>query len=97
MSCSRRSILLLPVALVLGAVLGCASTQTREFARDLDPVVGRADKAYFIQKYGEPDRRSALDAATDVWEYNFGQQNLSDYGARGNLSTSTWLRLPALS
>jgi hypothetical protein len=90
---TRRFFLIVSLALMLVAVLGCAGTQNREFARDLTPMVGRVDKAYFIEKYGEPDKRSALDAQTDVWEYNFGQEHLSDYGARGNLSTSTTLRL----
>jgi len=93
MSNTRRSLLLVPVALMLGTALGCAGSQTREFARELDPLVGHADKAYFIEKYGEPDKRSALDAQMDVWEYNFGQTRLSDFGARSTLSTSTWLRL----
>jgi hypothetical protein len=90
---SRRFFLIVSLVLTLMPVLGCAGTENREFARELAPMVGRADKAYFIEKYGEPDKRSALDAQTDVWEYSFGQENLIDYGARGNLSTSTTLRL----
>jgi hypothetical protein len=90
---SCRLFLIVPLALALVAILGCASTETREFARQLAPLVGHADKAYFIEKYGEPDKRSGLDSQTDVWEYNFGQERLGNYGTRSNLSTSTLLRL----
>jgi len=90
---ARRFLLIGCLTLLLGAVLGCAGTPNREFARDLAPMVGRVDKAYFIEKYGEPDKRIALDVQTDVWEYNFGGERLSEYGARGNLTTSTLLRL----
>ncbi|MEO7157981.1 MAG: hypothetical protein ABI039_10485, partial [Vicinamibacterales bacterium] len=74
-------------------ILGCASTETKEFARQLNPLVGHADKAYFIEKYGQPDRRSTLDSQSDVWEYRFSGENLNAYGTRGNLSTATLLRL----
>lgn len=90
---NRRFFLLAPVVLALAGILGCASSETREFALQLNPLVGRADKAYFIEKYGQPDKRSALDSQTDVWEYSFGQEQLGTYGARGNLTTSTLLRL----
>ena len=89
----RRRLLLLPLALAIGTATGCAGTARRQFARELDPLVGHADKAYFIEKYGEPIRQSSTGSQTDVWEYSFGHTNLNDYGARGNVITSTLVRL----
>ena len=93
MSRTRRSFLLVPVMFAIGLASGCAGTANREFAAELRPLVGKADKAYFLEKYGDPDKRTAVDLHTDMWEYSFGQQSLNDFGARGNLSTGTRLRL----
>jgi len=85
--------------LVSGALLlqvgasGCAGNESRQFTRELAPLVGRADKAYFVEKYGEPLRRTPVDATTEVWDYRFGEESLNDYASRGNLTTSTLLRL----
>ncbi len=89
----RRRLLVLPLALALVGASGCASnSESRQFTHDLNPLIGKADKAYFIEKYGEPDKRTAIDAATDVWEYKFGEMKLNDYASRGNMTTATLLR-----
>src|SRR5690348_10537247 len=81
-------------AFVLVLLTGaCAGTANREFVRELDPLVGRADQPYFLQKYGDPDKRIAVDATTDVWEYTFGQQPLSDYVGHTTMTTYTLVRL----
>jgi hypothetical protein len=83
----------LPLVLTLVGVGGCASnSESRRLTVELNPLIGKADKAYFIDKYGEPDKRTAVDATTDVWEYRFGEVKLNDYASRGNLSTVTLLR-----
>jgi len=89
----HRWFLLFPLLLALAGAWGCAGTEARQFARDLNPVVGKADKAYFVEKYGQPDKRTAVDGATDVWEYRFAGERLNDHATRGNLATSTLLRL----
>jgi hypothetical protein len=89
----RRWFLLLPLLLSLAGVNGCATSETRQFARELNPAIGKADKAYFVEKYGEPDKRTAVDLTTDVWEYHFGGERLNEHASRGNLATSTLLRL----
>ena len=43
------------------------------------PSSAAPTKAYFLEKYGEPDKRIAVDATTDIWEYTFGEESLSDY------------------
>ena len=93
MSEGRRWFLLLAALLAIATAGGCAGGETRQYSSQLTPLVGKADKAYFIEKYGEPDKRTVTDAATETWEYRFGTQNLNDYGSRGNLTTATQLRL----
>src|SRR5262245_29963768 len=90
---SRRCFLRVSAALAAGCLAGCAGSARREFARELDPLVGRVDKAYFLEKYGEPIKQTSLNTQTDVWEYSFGHTNLNDYGARGNVTTSTLVQL----
>ena len=89
----RRWLLLFSLLFAIVAISACATSEKRQFARDLNPVIGKANKAYFIEKYGEPDKRTAVDTTTDVWEYKFGEESLSEYGARGNISTVTLVRL----
>jgi hypothetical protein len=93
MSGIRRWLLLFPLTLALAAAIGCAGNETRQYARELNPAVGKADKAYFIEKYGEPEKRITVDPATDIWEYRFGEDRLSDHATRSNLVMSTLLRL----
>ena len=70
--------------------LPCANTGCCRFIASSNAAI---DKAYFIEKYGDPDKKIAIDNLTDAWEYSFGHQRLSEYGARGNLSTAVLLRL----
>ncbi len=89
----RRLLLLAPLAIALGAGAGCAGNETREYAKVLDPLIGRADKAYMIERYGEPDKRTRVDAHTDIWEFRTSDVPLSAYGSRGNTAVSTLLRV----
>jgi hypothetical protein len=90
---NRRSLLRVLTVCAMGFMSACASTENREMAREIAPLVGHADKAYFLDKYGDPDKRTSVDNVTDVWEYTFGQQRLSDFGARSTLSTAVLVRL----
>jgi hypothetical protein len=90
---SRRSFLLLPLAAALVAAAGCAGNETRAYAKDLDPLVGRAPKDYFIEKYGEPEKRTRIDAHTDVWEFRVSDNPVTTGNLRGAVGVSTLLRL----
>jgi len=90
---NRRWFLRAAIASAIALSSGCATTESREFARELNPLVGRADQTYFIEKYGEPDKRSSPTPGTDIWEYTFGRQNMANHGAHVNLTTSTLVRL----
>jgi len=76
------------------ALSACAGgSANREFVRDIEPLVGRADQSYFLDKYGDPDRKVTIDRETEIWEYTFGSESLSDYGACTTMATSNILRL----
>jgi hypothetical protein len=90
---SRRLFLTVPLLLALAAGAGCASNETRQLARRLDPLIGKADKDFFIERYGEPVARTRLDSRTDLWEFVVSETPVSDRPSGGNLTTSTRLRV----
>lgn len=49
-------------------VAGCASYPPPD-AKAMDALVGKADKAYFVKKYGPPDRQTGVGEGVDLWEY----------------------------
>jgi hypothetical protein len=61
-------------------------------ARQLDPLIGKADKQYMIDKYGEPIERKTVDIGTEVWEFVVSDQLLYA-GSGAQLKTSTRLRV----
>ena len=87
----RRLFLTAALALVLAAG-GCASTGSRALARQLDPLIGKADKQYMIDKYGEPVERTRVDIGIDMWEFVVSDQSLYT-GSSAQLRTSTRLRV----
>jgi hypothetical protein len=89
---TRRFFLLVPLLLALAAGAGCATDDTRLFKRQLDPLIGKADKEFFIEKYGEPVARSRIDNHTDMWEFSTNEKTLGERPT-GNLTMSTRLRL----
>jgi hypothetical protein len=90
----RRFALVIALPLALAAASACVSTSpSREFARDLNPAIGKAGESFFIDKYGDPDKRTSVDGVTDVWEYRFAGERADDHASRGNLTTVTLLRL----
>src|SRR5262245_12453653 len=91
MSRNRRTLLIAALAGALAAA-GCASSGSRTLARQLDPLIGKADKQYMIEKYGEPVDRKTVDIGTDVWEFVVSDQALYT-GNSSQLRTSTRLRV----
>ena len=51
-------------------VAACAADPPR-LAQEMDALVGKADKAYFVGKYGRPDKQATLSEGVDFWEYRF--------------------------
>jgi len=93
MSPIRRFLVLGSLLLTLAAGIGCAGTDTREYARELNPLVGRAPLRHFIDRYGEPEKRTALDSRTEVLEFRVAEESLGGRGARGSVAVTTELRL----
>ena len=90
---TRRFFLLVPLLLALAVGAGCATNDTRLFARQLDPLIGKADKEFFVEKYGEPVAKNRIDSHTDMWEFSTSEKSLSERPIGGNLTMSTRLRL----
>jgi hypothetical protein len=89
----RRRLLQGSLLLMLVAGFGCAGNETREYARELDPLVGRAPIPFFIDRFGEPEKRIAVDSRTEILQFRVATESLDNYGARGNLKVTTELRL----
>jgi hypothetical protein len=89
----RRRLLLVFALLALAAGSGCANTERREFAQELGPLVGRAPIAYFIDRYGEPEKTIPVDSRTKILQFQVAAEPLADHGARVNLEITTELRL----
>ena len=88
----RRFLLLVPLLAALAAGAGCASSDTRLIARQLDPLIGKADKEFFVEKYGEPVSKTRVDGRTDVWEFIVADKVVSDRAVGANTTISTRLR-----
>ena len=88
----RRTILIFPLLAALAAGAGCAANDTRVIARQLDPLIGKADKEYLIEKYGEPVSKTRVDGQTDVWEWSVAEKSMTDRSIGPNTSISTRLR-----
>ena len=81
------------LALGLAAAVGCAGNETREFARELNPLIGRAPVAYFIDRYGEPEKRIAVDSRTEILQFRVGEEKIGVRGAYSSIAVATELRL----
>jgi hypothetical protein len=88
----RRFVLLVPLLAALALGAGCAANDTRLIARQLDPLIGKADKEYMIEKYGEPVSKTRVDGQTDVWEFSVAESAVSNRSVGPNTSVSTRLR-----
>lgn len=89
----RRYLALALLLLAVAAGAGCAGTETRTYARELAPLVGRAPVAWFIERYGGPEKRTVIDGRTEVLQFRATEESLAGRGARGNVTVVTELRL----
>jgi hypothetical protein len=89
----HRRLLLASLLLTLATGFGCAGNETRKYASELGPLVGRAPLPYFIERYGEPEKRTAVDSRTEIVQFRVAAESLGSYGVRGNLEITTELRL----
>lgn len=72
MSLPRRALVTLTAVLFLTGLGACASRS--KDAEALNNLVGNANKAYFVEKLGPPDKQASIDSSTDVWEYRLNEQ-----------------------
>ncbi len=72
---------------------GCAGSEVREYQRDLAPLVGRAPLGYFLDRYGEPDKRTRIDASTEVLEFTVDDASYGGRGGRASVDVTTRLSL----
>jgi len=89
----RRLLPLASLLLTLAAGFGCAGTDTREYDRELRPLVGRAPVAYVIDRYGEPEKRIAIDGRTEVLQFRIAEEMLTGRNTRSTVTVATELRL----
>jgi hypothetical protein len=87
----RRTFLIAAVAVALAAA-GCASTGSRALAAQLDPLIGKADEQYMIDRFGDPIERKTVGPGTDVWVFELSDESLYT-GNSAQLTTSTRLRV----
>jgi hypothetical protein len=93
MPCVPRFLLPGVLVVTLAAAFGCAGNETREYERELRPLVGRAPVAYFIDRYGEPEKRLAVDSRTEVLQFRVAEETIGVRGAHASLAVATELRL----
>jgi len=89
----RQYLALALLLLAVAAGAGCAGTETRAYTRELAPLVGRAPVAWFVERYGEPEKRTVIDGRTEVLQFRAAEESLAGRGARGNVTVVTELRL----
>ena len=82
--CARLTIFLMLA--LLGACAGSGRSDTEQ----LNGLVGKANKAYFVEKLGPPDKQAAIESNTDVWEYRLDEQK---YTSSTGYRFSTFKRL----
>ena len=88
-----RFLLLGALMLALAGAVGCAGNETREYERELRPLIGRAPIAYFIDRYGDPEKRFAVDSRTEVLQFRVAEETIGVRGAYASLAMITELRL----
>ena len=77
--------------LCLVGMMGCMTVNS-PIRDELPALVGVADKAYFANRFGPPDKQVEIEAGTEMWEYRLGEQKFtSNTGYR--FSTNERLRL----
>ena len=89
---TRRLLLFAPL-LVVVAGSGCAGVDTRGLKLRLDPLIGKADKEYIIEKYGEPVEKTRVDSHTDVWEFIASESGTLDSSRSAGIRTVTRMRV----
>lgn len=58
------------IAVVIAACAGGPSRQSQE----MDSLVGKGSKSYFVDKYGPPDKQATVSDEVEVWEYRLNEQ-----------------------
>ena len=79
----------LAIALIVALLAACANGSGSDTAQ-LNGLIGKANKAYFVEKLGPPDKQAAIEPNTDVWEYRVDEQK---YTSSTGYRFSTFMRL----
>ncbi len=88
MRCIDKKLYAALAALSLAALAACAPEPAgREYQRELAPLVGHAPVEYFLDRYGEPDRRTRVDAHTEVLRFTVAEEAYGGRGAHVNVAT----------
>lgn len=88
-----RYVLLLSARLTISlmfAFLGACAGSGRSDTDQLNGLIGKANKVYFVEKLGPPDKQAAIESNTDVWEYRLDEQK---YTSSTGYRFSTFKRL----
>ena len=57
---------------ILYFVVGCSTAPGLK--DELPKLIGVADKSYFANRFGPPDKQAAIGQDTEMWEYHIGEQ-----------------------
>lgn len=79
----------LVLAIMIITIGACASSGTRD-AEQFNSLIGKANKAYFVEKFGPPDKQANIESNTDVWEYRLDENK---YTSSTGYRFSTFKRL----
>lgn len=62
------------IVIALAGALGCANRYD-QFGVDMDRMIGSANKATLVERYGLPEKQVTLDKSNEVWEYHLNKNN----------------------
>ena len=86
-----RFLFLFFTALIAFLVVGLSGCATSTGLKDeLPTLVGVANKAYFANRFGPPDKQATLNSSTELWEYRLGEDK---YTSKTGYQFSTFDRL----
>ena len=55
-------------------ILSACAAGSSNFTQEMDSLVGKGDKKFFVGKYGPPDKQATIDEGEEVWEFRLNEQ-----------------------
>lgn len=71
---NRLATLCLVVFLLSACAGGTSSRSAASYTQEMNGQIGKAEKIYFVEKYGPPEKQAVVDQRTEVWEYRLDEQ-----------------------